>query len=224
MPSPRATRGSSTAARSRLPKRVRVRTELQRRRVSSAADDDDEAAVDADADAERSRRGPAARPAAGCSAGCEPIEVVDRRHRHEHQADREQHLVEVRLRPYMRPVERALEHAAPSSAGADEGQRQAGEERHAAAVHQEHRDVAAGHGEGAVREVDEVHQAQRHRQPARRARTAACRRRCRRRGWSAWSSILRDARLHAARGLAATSALAGSPGAAIATSRPSPDP
>ena len=62
-----------------------------------------------------------------------------------------------------RPVQRALEQRAEQR-GADEGERQAGEEGHAGAVHQQHRDVAAGHREGAVREVDEVHQPQRHRQ------------------------------------------------------------
>ena len=66
-------------------------------------------------------------------------------------------------RAYMRPVQRALEHRAEQR-GADEGQRQAGQERHAGAVHQQHRDVAARHRERAVRQVDEVHQPQRHRQ------------------------------------------------------------
>ena len=69
------------------------------------------------------------------------------------------------LRPYMWPVERALQHQ-PERRRREERQRQAGQERHARAVHQEHRHVAAGHGEGAVREVDEIHQAQRHGEPA----------------------------------------------------------
>jgi hypothetical protein len=55
----------------------------------------------------------------------------------------------------------------PQQRDDDEGERQAGQERHAQLLHREHREVAAGHGEGAVREVDEVHQAQRHGQPDR---------------------------------------------------------
>ena len=91
--------------------------------------------------------------------------VVDRRHRHEHEADREQHLLE------MAPgvdvdIERALEQRADRG-GHDESERQRGEERHAQPVDEDHRDVAAGHGEGAVGEIDEVHEAERDRQPAR---------------------------------------------------------
>ncbi len=52
MPSPRATRGSSTAARSRLPKRVRLRMICSTHR-EHAADGDDEQPVDADAAAEQ---------------------------------------------------------------------------------------------------------------------------------------------------------------------------
>ena len=40
----------------------------------------------------------------------------------------------------------------------------AGDERHAEAVHRQHDDVAADHGEAAVGEVDEAHQPHGHRQ------------------------------------------------------------
>jgi len=43
-----------------------------------------------------------------------------------------------------------------------EGQRQAQQERDAQFLHGEHREVTARHREGAVRQVDEIHQAQRH--------------------------------------------------------------
>ncbi len=62
-------------------------------------------------------------------------------------------------------VERSLEHDADRSRR-DEGERQRGEERPAHPVDQDHADIAAGHGEGAVGEVDEVHQAERDREPA----------------------------------------------------------
>ena len=38
---------------------------------------------------------------------------------------------------------------------------------HPSAVHQRHGDVAADHGEAAVRQVDEIHHPERHRQPDR---------------------------------------------------------
>jgi hypothetical protein len=55
--------------------------------------------------------------------------VVHRGHRHEHQADGEQHLVQVRL-VVQRPVQRALQHRAQQRR-ADEGERQADQEGHA---------------------------------------------------------------------------------------------
>ena len=163
MPRPLATRASSTAARSRLPKRVRARTHCS-------------ATVSAAQTTMMNRRYlPMPTPARSkrpCShAGSWTIcwlradEVVDRGHRHEDEADREQHLVEVRLRVH-RPVQRAFEQRA-ERADADEGERQAPQEGHAEPLHQQHRDVAAGHREGAVREVDEVHQPERDGQPDR---------------------------------------------------------
>jgi hypothetical protein len=91
-------------------------------------------------------------------------EIVGRGHGDEHQADREQHLVEVAAAVHV-TIERAFEHQT-GGRGGQEGHRQAGEEWHAPAVHEDHRHVAAGHGEGAMRQIDEVHQAERHREPA----------------------------------------------------------
>jgi hypothetical protein len=91
-------------------------------------------------------------------------DVIDPRHRHEDQADGEQHLIEMALGIDM-DIKRALEHGAERGAE-QEGERQPEEKRHAQAVHQHDRDVAARHRESAVREVDEIHQAERDRQPA----------------------------------------------------------
>ena len=89
-------------------------------------------------------------------------EIGRRGHRHEREADGEEHLVEV-ARAVEPAVERALHHHA-GGGHAEEGERQRREEGHAPAHHQPHREVAAEHREGAVREVDEVHQPHRHRQ------------------------------------------------------------
>ena len=94
-----------------------------------------------------------------------PEDVGRGRHRHEHDADREQALVEI-AGPVEAPVERALEHHARRRRR-EKRQRQGGEERPAQRVDQRHGDVAAEHGEAAVRQVDEVHHPQRHRQPHR---------------------------------------------------------
>ena len=136
MPSPRATRGSSTAARSRLPKRVCVRTSCssddeQRRRPAMMKQP-----VEADLDAEDARRGPAAGRAAGSICCCEPMRVIDRRDRHEHDADREQHLVE--MAALRRDAGRACAPARrPSSAATMKASGRRQQERHAAAVHQD---------------------------------------------------------------------------------------
>ncbi len=90
--------------------------------------------------------------------------VVDRRYRHEHQADREQHLVEMALAVDVN-VKRALEQKSEQRRG-EKGDRQAEQKRNAEAVHGDEGDVAAGHGEGAVREIDEVHQPERDGEPA----------------------------------------------------------
>ena len=162
-PRPRATRGSSTAARRRLPKRVRDSTSCSAS-GSTRADHDHEEPVLADADLSKSK--PALQPGRQLHVLLHRAdEVVDRRHGHEDEADREQHLVEMRPRVH-RPVEGALEQRAEQRRG-DERDRQASQERQAGTVHQQHRDVAAGHREGAVSEVDEVHQPERHGQPDR---------------------------------------------------------
>ena len=62
-------------------------------------------------------------------------------------------------------IERAFEHD-PDRRGEDEGERQRGEKRQPEPVDQNDRDVAARHGEGAMREIDEVHQPERDREPA----------------------------------------------------------
>jgi hypothetical protein len=85
--------------------------------------------------------------------------VVHHGHRHEHESDGEQHLVQVAPRVDV-DVEGPLQHQAERRGG-EEGQRQRGEERHAHAVHQRHGDVAARHGEGPVGEVHQVHQPER---------------------------------------------------------------
>jgi hypothetical protein len=89
-------------------------------------------------------------------------EVVGRGHGHEGQADGEQHLVQVG--PVVeRAIQRALQHR-PQQRRAGEGDGQADQEGHAEPLHQHDRDVAAGHGEGAMGQVDEIHQAHGHRQ------------------------------------------------------------
>jgi len=89
----------------------------------------------------------------------EPGEGGDR---DEDDADGEQALVEV-ARAVQAPVERALQHDARGGRR-EEGRGEGGEERPAEAVRERHGDIAADHGEAAVRQVDEVHHAQRHRQ------------------------------------------------------------
>jgi hypothetical protein len=89
--------------------------------------------------------------------------VVHRGHGHEGQADGEQHLVEVRLAVHG-AVDRAFQQRAQQRGG-DKGRRQAGQEGPARLLHQQHQHVAAGHGKGAVGQVDEVHQAHGHGQP-----------------------------------------------------------
>ena len=56
-----------------------------------------------------------------------------------------------------RSVQRTLQQAAEQGCS-KERQWQAHQKRYADTLHQQHRDVAAHHGEGPVREVDEVHQ------------------------------------------------------------------
>ena len=108
----------------------RARQDQLQRRGQQAADHDDHQPVAADADAEEidlaleRRRKLDEDPRRS-------HDVVDRRHRHEDEADAEQHLVEMAAAVEV-TVERALQHRADQRAG-DEGQRQAGEERPAGA-------------------------------------------------------------------------------------------
>ena len=90
------------------------------------------------------------------------VQVSGRRDRDEYDADGEQALVEV-ARAVQAPVERALEHDARRR-GREEGRGKRGEERPPEGVRERHGDVATHHREAAVREVDEVHHPQRHRQ------------------------------------------------------------
>jgi hypothetical protein len=120
MPRPRATRASSTAARRREPKRC-WQSENCSAIGEQAADHDDEQAIAADADAEQVDL--------ALQVGRDRDElllrahhVVDRRDRHEHEADREQHLLEMGLGVDVN-VERALERDADQR-GEQERERQ----------------------------------------------------------------------------------------------------
>ena len=93
-----------------------------------------------------------------------PQEVIRRGDRHEDEADREQHLVEM-ASPVKMPVEQPFEHE-PEKGGGEEGERKRREERHTKPFHEDDRDIAARHGEDAMGEVHEVHEAKRHREPA----------------------------------------------------------
>src|SRR5215813_14162758 len=62
-------------------------------------------------------------------------------------------------------VERSLQQRAEGSAE-QERQRQAEQERHAHAIDQHDSDIAAGHRERAVRQIDEIHQPERDGKPA----------------------------------------------------------
>src|SRR5262245_7038532 len=90
--------------------------------------------------------------------------AVDGGDRHEDEPDREQHLLELALAIDV-GVERALEQCADQRGG-HESDGETGEERHAGLVDQDEGDVAARHGEGAMGEVDEVHQPERDGKPA----------------------------------------------------------
>jgi len=92
-------------------------------------------------------------------------DVVGRRHRHEHQPDGEQYLVEMTPGVDM-DVKRALQQAAEQRRR-QEGEGQPERKGNAEAVDQDHGAIAAHHGERAVSEIDEVHQAERDGQAAR---------------------------------------------------------
>ena len=55
----------------------------------------------------------------------------------------------------------------PDRGRQQKAQRQGRKERHAGAIDQDDRDIAARHREGAVRQIDEIHQAERHGKSAR---------------------------------------------------------
>jgi hypothetical protein len=122
-----------------------------------SADHDDEAAIEPDLDPEDLH--PALQP------GRKPDELLLRPHRvvdggdrHEDDADREQHLVEVALS--VEPgIEETLENE-PQGGRHQERQGQGRQERHPGPVHEHCRHVAARHREGPVGQVDEVHEAE----------------------------------------------------------------
>ena len=131
--------------------------------VSRPQIDNDEQAVAADADAEHDVL--PLQPARQLHEDlARSHDVVDRGDRHEHEADGEQHLVEMRLAIDMH-IQRALEDQSDQRAE-QEGERQGREKRHAQPVDQDDGAIAAGHGEGAMRQIDEIHQPERHREPA----------------------------------------------------------
>ena len=106
MPRPPATRPSSTAALSRLPKRVFGEHELQSER-EQAADDDDEEPIDADARTEK------VDPARQARRQIDDLlvgahQIIDHGGRHEDEADRKQYLIEMALVVEMH-IERAFE-------------------------------------------------------------------------------------------------------------------
>ena len=92
-------------------------------------------------------------------------QVVDRGDRHEDEADREQHLVEMAAGVEV-AIERALEHARRSRRWTRKASGSAAKNGTPERLISTRADIAAGHREGAVGEVDEVHQPERDRQPA----------------------------------------------------------
>ncbi len=137
--------------------------QLQRDR-QQPADDDDHQPVAANADTKQ------------VDLPLQPLRQVDEHlrgahhvvagcDRHEDEADREQDLIQMGAVIQM-AIEQPLQHEA--NGGADQKRkRQAGQERHAVPVDEDRTDVAARHRERAMREVDEIHQPKRHREPAR---------------------------------------------------------
>src|SRR5262249_31522835 len=81
-----------------------------------------------------------------------------------HEPDREQDLVEMVLVVDV-DVERALEQRADERRH-QKRNRKPGKERQAGPVYQDESDIAACHGEGAMGEIDEIHEAEGDRKPA----------------------------------------------------------
>ncbi len=77
-------------------------------------------------------------------------------------ADGQQHLIEIAGAIEL-AIQEAFEHHAHQSR-CQKGHRQRGKKRPAEAIDQRHGDVTAEHREGAMREVDEIHHAERDRQ------------------------------------------------------------
>ena len=92
-----------------------------------------------------------------------PDRYCDPGDENENEADGEKYLV--KLAGAIKPaIEQPLEHSAERHGG-EEAERQGRAEADMRAVHRQHDDVAAEHGESAVGEVDEPHQPHRHRKP-----------------------------------------------------------
>ena len=160
MPMPAAATRLSTAARTWAPKRVRSISNTKSERDHGHHCDQEQpigAEIDAEhADLARQVRRQLHRLLAGAE------EIGRRCHRHERKADGEQYLVE--LHALVQPaVEHAFEQCSDGAAH-HERDRQRRKEWHAEARHRDHAQVAAQHREGAMRKVDEVHQAERDRQ------------------------------------------------------------
>ena len=90
------------------------------------------------------------------------VEIGEGGDRHERQADGEQHLFEIG-RFVEPPIQAALEQHADRP-DQDRRDRQRRDEADAERARQRDDDIAAGHGEGAMRQVHEPHQSHRHRQ------------------------------------------------------------
>ena len=163
MPSPRAIRWLFTAARTCAPKRVDSIDDDEQDR-DQQRDGDEEQPVDGEVEPHEADR--------AVQIGRQvhrllvrSVDIGRRCDRDEHDADGQQALIEF-AGVIKSPEEHALEHDA-GRGGGDERDRQRREERPAECVHQRDGDVAAEHGEAAVRQVDEIHHPERHRQPDR---------------------------------------------------------
>ena len=153
----------STAARTCAPKRVRSTRNTSAPRISEADGDEKEPVGGEALRADLHRTLEVVRHAHRLLLG--GVEPGEGRDRDEDDADGQQALVEV-ARPVQLSIERSLQHDGNRRAG-EESDRQRGEERPAELVGQADGGVAADHGEAAVRQVDEIHHPQRHRQPHR---------------------------------------------------------
>jgi hypothetical protein len=92
-------------------------------------------------------------------------EIIGDRHRHQHKANREQHLIK-RAGAVKAPIQRSLQDHSEKSWNKDRD-RQCREKGNAGAVHQQRGAIAAEHGESSMRQIDEIHQPESHRKPDR---------------------------------------------------------